>query len=179
MPSGGATRPTSDRVREAVFSALSAWAGAEGPPDAALRGLSFLDLYAGSGAVGLEAMSRGAGPVLLVESHQRAARTAQRNVADLDLPARVVVERVERLVRTRPAEGYDIVFADPPYSLPPQDLDAVLADLVRNGWLAPGGLVVVERATRSQPPAWPTELAEGWARHYGETTVYFGTRQED
>ncbi len=181
-PAGTGTRPTADRVREALFSALAAWAGGSaGPADQALAGLAFLDLYAGSGAVGLEAASRGAAPVLLVEADRRTARTATRNITEVGLGATLRVARVEELAQ-RPCpqtggvrSGYGIVVADPPYDLPTEQLDAVVADLVRHGWVAPDGLVVLERSARSPDPRWPPGF-ETWQRRYGETVLHFGSR---
>ena len=172
-PPGEATRPTTDRVREALFSTLAAWAdAAAGPPEEALAGLAFLDLYAGSGAVGLEAASRGAGPVLLVESDARTAGLARRNVATLGLDAAVRAGSVETVARTDAEQAYDVVFADPPYALASDRLDAVVADLVAHGWLAPGGLVVLERSARTPPPGWPAAFDRSWSRAYGETVLH-------
>ena len=173
-PTGDRTRPTSDRVREALFSALASWAGtAAEPPTDALAGLAFLDLYAGSGAVGLEAASRGADPVLLVESDARTAALTRRNVAALALPATVRTVAVESLARTEAERAYDVVFADPPYALAPERLDAVVADLVAHGWVAPDGLLVLERSGRTAAPRWPAVVDEAWARSYGETVLHF------
>ena len=173
-PSGAATRPTTDRVREALFSALAAWAGtAAGQPDQALVGLAFLDLYAGSGAVGLEAASRGAAPVLLVESDGRTAALARRNVTALALGVSVRALGVEALARTIAAQAHDVIFADPPYALASERLDAVVADLVTHAWLAPDGLLVLERSSRSEAPRWPTQVVDSWDRSYGETVLHF------
>jgi 16S rRNA (guanine966-N2)-methyltransferase len=173
-PTGDATRPTTDRVREALFSALASWAGtAAGPPDRALAGLAFLDLYAGSGAVGLEAASRGAAPVLLVESDARTAALARRNVAGLALGVAVRALGVEALARTTAPQAHDVVFADPPYALASERLDAVLDDLVAHGWVAPDGLLVLERSSRSAAPRWPTQVVDAWDRSYGETVLHF------
>ncbi len=172
MPTGDGTRPTTDRTREALFSALTAWAGrSDTPPEESLAGLAFADLYAGSGAVGLEAASRGAGPVLLVESDRRTAAVAAGNARALDLSVRVATSRVERWVRSPADQAYDVVFADPPYEL--SGVDGLMVALLANGWLADDGLVVVERSTRSEPPTWPAALVEQWERRYGETTLYF------
>jgi 16S rRNA (guanine966-N2)-methyltransferase len=174
-PSGDATRPTSDRVREALFSSVAAWAGTAAAPVAdALTGLAFCDLYAGSGAVGLEAASRGAGPVLLIEADRRAALVASRNVTDLGLAAAVRVEKVERAARAAPPRAYDVVFLDPPYALDTASLEGIIADLVTNGWVMARGLLVAERSQRSPPLTWPAGF-EGWSRHYGETTLQFGS----
>jgi 16S rRNA (guanine966-N2)-methyltransferase len=177
MPSGRNTRPTTDRVREAVFSAVAAWAGtADRPAGQALAGLAFADLYAGSGAVGLEAASRGAGPVLLVEHHRGTVAHIRRNAAELGLAVTIRPGDVRALLR-RPAEtGFDVVFADPPYDLAATTLDAQLADLDAHGWLHPTALVMVERSRRTPAPEWPVAMTETWSRAYGETTVYFGVR---
>ncbi len=175
-PTGATTRPTSDRVREALFSALTSWGGtAAVPPEDALTGLAFLDLYAGSGAIGLEAASRGAAPVLLVESDARTAALARRNVAALALPATLRTMSVETLARAGAERAYDVVFADPPYALAADRLDMVVADLVTNGWLAPDGLLVLERSSRTPAPRWPPQVADAWDRSYGETVLHYAT----
>ena len=180
MPASGKTRPTTDRVREALFSALTSWAGtAAQPPGQTLRGLAFCDLFCGSGAVGLEAASRGAAPVLLVDADRRVGQTASDNVASLGLAARVQVSRVEQLVR-RPADtAYDIVFADPPYDLDESAVEHVLASVVERGWVAADGLLVVERSRRSPDLRWPATFDDGWSRRYGETVLFFGRADGD
>ena len=180
MPSGRNTRPTTDRVREAVFSAVAAWAGtADRPPDQALAGLAFCDLYAGSGAVGLEAASRGAHPVLLVEQDRSTVQLIRRNSAELGLPVTVRPSDVAALLG-RPAEtAFDLVFADPPYELPTPTLEAQLADLAVHGWLSRPALIILERSRRTPAPTFPAALTETWSRAYGETTVYFGARPEE
>ena len=176
VPAGSRTRPTTDRVREALFSAVAAWAGtADGPADAALSGLAVLDLYAGSGAIGLEAASRGADPVLLVESDRRTAQLIGRNAAELGLRVDQQGVRVEQLVAAPAPRGYDLVVLDPPYELAAAAVDAVLADLVGHGWLAPDALVVVERSRRSAAVTWPPAARETWSRSYGETVLHFAT----
>ena len=175
MPSGRNTRPTTDRVREAVFSAVTAWAGtADRPPERALAGLAFCDLYAGSGAVGLEAASRGAHPVLLVEQDRSTAQLIRRNSAELGLPVTVRLGDVRGLLG-RPAETrFDVVFADPPYDVPTPALEAQLVDLAAYGWLNRSALIMVERSRRTPAPGWPAFVTRTWSRAYGETTVYFG-----
>lgn len=171
-PPGGATRPTSDRVREALFSTLEASTG--------LAGARFLDLYAGSGAVGLEALSRGAGHVLLVESDARAARVIRENIAALRAaPAvRLVTGKVAQVLAAGPPDGqpYDVVFADPPYAVPDAQITAMLAALVDGGWLAAGAMVVIERATRDEPVTWVDPVTAERSRRYGETTLWYGRR---
>lgn len=176
-PDGSNTRPTSDRVREALFSALTSWAGgADADPADSLRGLAFLDLYAGSGAVGLEAASRGAGPVWLVEHDRKTADLIRRNTAELRLPATVQAQKVETFLAGAPPQPFDVIWADPPYRLESAVLDDHLRTLVDGGWLVRNGLVVLERAKRDPAPDWPSELDDTWSRRYGETTLYFGQR---
>ncbi len=141
-----------------------------------LVGARVLDLYAGSGAVGLEALSRGAENVLLVEHGARAARVIRQNVEAIGLPgAAVIADRVERVLARGPAEGrYDLVFADPPYALADAAVTRVLSLLAEQGWLAPGALVIVERATRSGPVSWPDGFVPDRARRYGEATFWYG-----
>ena len=169
VPDGRETRPTSDRAREGLFATISSIVGP-------LAGARVLDLYAGSGAVGLEALSRGAEHVLLVEHGARAARVIRQNIEAIGLPgAAVIADRVERVLARGPSEGrYDVVFADPPYALADAGVTRVLALLAEQGWLAPGALVVVERATRSGPPGWPDGFAPDRARRYGEATFWYG-----
>jgi len=173
-PTGATTRPTTDRVREALFSALTSWVGtADAPPEDALAGLAFLDLYAGSGAIGLEAASRGAAAVLLVESDARTAALARRNVASTALPANVRTMSVETLARTPADQPYDVAFADPPYTVAADRLDTVVSELVANGWLAADGLLVLERSRRSPAPRWPAQVVDSWVRSYGETVLHY------
>ena len=176
VPAGRDTRPTSDRAREGLFATVQA---IRGPLD----GASVLDLYAGSGAVGLEALSRGAARALLAEADPRAVRVIRANIAALGLAgARVVADRVERvLVRGPAAEQaggtagrFDLAFADPPYAMPGEAVSAMLTALVTAGWLVPGALVVVERSTRSGPVCWPEGIAEDRSRRYGEATLWYG-----
>lgn len=167
-PRGQSTRPTSDRVREALFSAIESRAGS-------LDGLRFLDLYAGSGAVGLEARSRGAGVVTLVEQDRRTAALITRNAASLGFTrARVVSASVATVLQSPPSAPYDVVFSDPPYPAPDEDVDADLVALVAHGWLVPGALVVVERASRRSTLTWPDGIVEDRTKRYGETTLWYG-----
>jgi 16S rRNA (guanine(966)-N(2))-methyltransferase RsmD len=171
VPTGDRTRPTSDRVREALFSTLESLVD--------LSGARFADLYAGSGAVGLEAMSRGAAEVLLVESDARVARVARENIGVLAAApaARLVVGRVSQVLAAGPGgPPYDVVFADPPYAVPDDDVTAMLAALVDGGWLAAEAVVAVERSSRSPAPAWVPGLTAERSRRYGETTLWYGRR---
>jgi 16S rRNA (guanine966-N2)-methyltransferase len=168
VPSGRDTRPTSDRAREGLFATVHALLGP-------LTGLRVADLYAGSGAVGLEALSRGAAHALLVESHPRAARAIRANIDALGLPgAELVADRVDRVLRASPAQPYDLVFADPPYAMAADEVTTMLAALLVNRWPAAGALIVVERATRAGPLTWPAGYTADRDRRYGEGTLWYG-----
>ncbi len=172
VPAGRDTRPTSDRAREGLFATIASMVGS-------LAGARVLDLYAGSGAVGLEALSRGAGHVLLVESGARAGRVIRANISSIGLPgAELATDRVERVLARGPGPSvsqgrYDVVFADPPYAQPDEEVSGMLEALADRGWLAPGALVVVERATRSGPVSWPAGFTADRARRYGEATFWY------
>lgn len=162
MPGKG-TRPTSDRVREALFSRLGHLGVVEGA--------SVWDLYAGSGGLGLEAASRGATDVVLVEADRAAAQVCRRNVEVTGLPGvRVVRRRVVTFVQ-REHGPVDLVFLDPPYDIDEVDLAGAVAELPRS--LAPGAVVVVERSVRSPEPCWPDGMVRTEERRYGETVVWF------
>ncbi|PJE99302.1 16S rRNA (guanine(966)-N(2))-methyltransferase RsmD [Streptomyces carminius] len=169
VPPGQGTRPTSDRAREGLFST---WESLLGP----LLGLRVLDLYGGSGAVGLEALSRGAGHVLLVESDARAVRTIRQNVRVLGLPgAEVRAGRAEQVVRgPAPGAPYDAVFLDPPYAVGDDELREILLTLRLRGWLAADALVTVERGTRGGEFRWPAGYEGLRSRRYGEGTLWYG-----
>jgi 16S rRNA (guanine966-N2)-methyltransferase len=176
MPPGDHTRPTTDRVREALFSAIAAWAGtAAAPAEQSLAHLAFCDLYAGSGAVGLEAASRGAHPVLLVERDRRTAQFTKDNAKALGLAVDVTISSVEQVLQRPPSRPYDVVFADPPYELDTSAVSAQLQQLVANRWVGPGSLVVVERSRRTPDLTWPEAAAKRWSRAYGETVLHFGS----
>ena len=167
-PRGARTWPTSDRVREALFSAIESWCGS-------LQGLRFLDLYAGSGAVGLEAWSRGAGIVTMVEQDKKTAALITTNASAIGFPrANVVATAVSTALAKPPTAPYDIVFLDPPYPLTEEALAADLAALVDNEWLVPGALVVVERGSRSPEPTWGRGFEDVRSKKYGETTLWYG-----
>jgi 16S rRNA (guanine966-N2)-methyltransferase len=161
-PSG--TRPTSDRVREALFSALTA--------DPGLDGAAVLDLCAGSGALGLEALSRGAAHALFVESDRRAAGVLRRNVATVGLPGATVRAGTAAAVLAAPAErAYDVVLVDPPYATPDGEVAAWLAAAYEHSWLADDAVVVVERARGDAFP-WPPPLVAVRERRYGDTVLH-------
>lgn len=172
-PPGKGTRPTADRMREGLFSSLAAAYGS-------LEDTRFLDLFAGSGAVGLEALSRGASHVLLVEQDRRAGATIAANITAVGLAgARVRVAGVGAVVATAADEPYDVVFADPPYDLSSQRLADLLRALRENGWLAADGMAVVERATRDRAFEWPAGYGADRTRAYGEGTLWYARAVED
>lgn len=143
-------------------------------------GLAVLDLYAGSGALGLEALSRGAGSALFVESDQRAAAVISQNIRALGLPGAVVRRgTVDAVLAATAGAAVDLVFADPPYDVGTGQLEAVVTALDRNGWATTGTVAVVERPTASEPIGWP----DGWeawrARSYGDTRVEMAERVGD
>jgi len=169
VPGGVSTRPTSDRAREGLFGTVVSEIGS-------LAGKHVLDLYAGSGAIGLEALSRGARDVLMVESDAQAAAVIRANIATVGIEgARVIRDRVERVLTRPPAapERYDLVFADPPYAMTVAAVTRMLS-LLADGWLADDALIVVERATRSGPVHWPPGYLPGKSRRYGEATFWYG-----
>ncbi|WGD38398.1 RsmD family RNA methyltransferase [Lysinibacter sp. HNR] len=173
VPKSG-TRPTSDRVREAIFSALDSWN--------VLPGSHVIDLYAGSGALGLEAISRGASRATLVEKNPAAAAVARTNARSViaaypreragDPPPRInVVARGVSSYLESATVAADVIFVDPPYELSEEllqrDLDRI-ADL-----LSPHGIALIERSSRSPEPAWPSTLTQFRRRDYGETTLWW------
>jgi 16S rRNA (guanine966-N2)-methyltransferase len=165
------TRPTSDRAREALFNSLAA--------ELDLDGARVLDLYAGTGAVGLEALSRGAAEAVLVESGRSALQVLRRNVQTVGLAgASVVGAAVEAFLTSPPAQPFDLVFADPPYDLAEDVLAGVLVALGAPGWLAEDAYLVVERAARSGPPPWPAALiTPARDRRYGDGVLWYGRRR--
>lgn len=171
VPKSG-TRPTSDRVREAVFSALDA--------RDAIHGLRVLDLYAGSGALGLEAASRGARVVTLVENNFAAAALCKKNAEAVQRAApkkdsvqiKVSAQAVQSFLSSTP-DGFDLVFLDPPYDLSEVELAGNIAALVP--LLDPQALVIIERNTRSPEPAWGDALVAERSKKYGDTTVWYAS----
>jgi 16S rRNA (guanine966-N2)-methyltransferase len=160
-------RPTGDRAREALFNSLGTLVD--------LHGAAVLDLYAGSGALGLEALSRGAADVVLVESSPAVLPVLRENVAAVGLPgARVVAGSVPTVVAGTPQAPFDVVLADPPYATPVEEVHDVLRDLAGNGWLAPDAVVVVERSSRERDWEWPTPLVGLRERRYGEAVLRYG-----
>ncbi len=162
MPRTG-TRPTTDRVRESLFNLLTARID--------LDGLSVLDLYAGSGALGLEALSRGASSAVFVESDQRAANVIDKNIAALGVKGATVRRGAVAAVLAGSAQSVDLVLADPPYDVDAGEIENVLAALTNGGWTATGTVAVIERAASSPMLTWP----DGWqvwpSRTYGDTRL--------
>jgi 16S rRNA (guanine966-N2)-methyltransferase len=164
------TRPTSDRVREALFNSLAGLTE--------LEGARLLDLYAGTGAVGLEALSRGAAEAVFVESGRAALGVLRRNVETVGLPGARVIDRSAAGYLSGPAEGpFDVVFADPPYAIEDDALAGVLAALTEGMWLGSDAVVVVERSARASGPRWPAEITELRARRYGDGMLWYGRRR--
>lgn len=164
-PKGDGTRPTSDRVREALFSALESELGG-------FDDLEVLDLFAGSGALGLEALSRGAGRATFVESDRRAAATIRRNIDALGVIGAVVqpIKAASFVGRTHDSR-FDLVLVDPPYALATSAVAALVETLSDRA--ARGALFVVERATRD-PFEWPSGVEALRHKAYGETTLWYG-----
>ncbi|GAA0506453.1 16S rRNA (guanine966-N2)-methyltransferase [Saccharopolyspora erythraea NRRL 2338] len=166
------TRPTSERVREALFSALES--------ATELAGARVLDLYGGSGALGLEALSRGAAHATFVESDRRAVQLLRRNASALGFrDVSVAQGKVETVLASAAGEPFDVVLADPPYDVDAARLDQVLRSLAANGWTAPDSLVVVERSTRSGEPDWPAPLRALRTKRYGDTAVHWAVHEAD
>lgn len=165
VPKGELTRPTSDRVREAMFGALES--------RGLLTGATVLDLYAGSGALALEAVSRGAASAVLVDSSREAVEVARQNVAALALQRiTVVLNSVQRYLSTQTVVPATLVFADPPYAVQQEELGEMLGDLVTRGWLAQGGRLLLERSSRSAEPPWPEGVVRHDVRRYGDAAVW-------
>jgi 16S rRNA (guanine966-N2)-methyltransferase len=167
-PHGDATRPTADRVREALFSSLESILGT-------LHGHSFLDVFAGSGAVGLEAASRGAEWVTFVERSRQAAALITANAASLGLQATGVMSApASALATTPPPRRFDVAYLDPPYDMTSRTLSGVLIGLGDGGWLTPGAVVVAERSRRSGDWTWPERFTALRDRRYGDTILWYG-----
>ncbi|HEX6887653.1 MAG TPA: 16S rRNA (guanine(966)-N(2))-methyltransferase RsmD [Candidatus Nanopelagicales bacterium] len=165
VPPGG-TRPTTDRVREALFASLEHLLGG-------FAGVRVLDLFAGSGALGLEAMSRGAAGAVLVERDRATAAVARRNAEVVGAAgAQVVVGSVRGHLAGDPTP-FDLVLADPPYAMPASEVEGLLVRLTQ-GWLAPDAVVVVERQAKGGAFGWPEGLVALREARYGSTTLWYG-----
>ena len=168
VPPKGA-RPTTDRVRESLFNIVAARRD--------LTGLAVLVLYAGSGALGVEALSRGAASARFVESDPRAANVISRNIEAVGL-AGATLRRgaVAGVLAGGAAAAVDLVFADPPYGTDTAEVDAALTALTEHGWVHSGSVAVVERAAGSVPLTWPAGWSVWPARAYGDTRLEFAER---
>ncbi|MFM9918776.1 RsmD family RNA methyltransferase [Lacisediminihabitans sp. H27-G8] len=167
---GSGTRPTSDRVREAIFSALES--------RGVIEGARVLDLYAGSGALGLEAASRGAAFVRLVERGGPGTAVCRANaaavLAQAPLGSALRIEVSGRLVQsflTSNPETWDLVFLDPPYDLAEAELAENLASLASR--LEPDAVICLERSSRSPEPTWPEGIELDRRKDYGDTTLWW------
>lgn len=166
VPPAG-VRPTGDKARGALFNSLGSLLE--------LEGAAVLDLYAGSGALGLEALSRGARSVLFVESGTGVLPVLRANLATVGLPGgRVQAGSVPTVVAGTAPQAFDVVLADPPYATPVEEVLTVLGSLLSGGWLAPGAVVVVERGRREETWEWPTPLIGLRDRRYGEAVLRYG-----
>ncbi|MDO3638738.1 16S rRNA (guanine(966)-N(2))-methyltransferase RsmD [Mycolicibacterium arseniciresistens] len=161
VPRSG-TRPTTDRVRESLFNVLTARLD--------LAGLSVLDLYAGSGALGLEAISRGASTVTFVEADRRAAGVIEGNLADLGVRNAHVRKTGVAAALGGAASPVDLVLADPPYDIAEAEIDEMLA-LLDAGWTRAGTVVVIERRASAAPTRWPEHWTPWPQRRYGDTRL--------
>lgn len=166
-PPGDVTRPTSERVREALANALVAAGG--------LDGARVLDLYAGSGALGLELLSRGADSLVAVEQDRAALAAIRSNVATLQVTtAQVVGADVRTFASTPAGRRFDYVVADPPYDVPTTELAAIFAALAAGGHLHTGADLIVERSKRSGDMDWPEPLTAVRTKKYGDTRLCYG-----
>lgn len=170
VPDDG-TRPTSDRVREAVFSMLDARVD--------LEGARVLDLYAGSGALGIEALSRGAEQAVFVDVRRKATAVIDANLREVSMAnqSSVLTRPVRAFLDAGSGEPFDLVFSDPPYDFDDETLAGDLSALT-DGWVVDGGLVVVERGLRSGSTPWPTGFTMVVDKKYGDTRVEVASRDE-
>jgi 16S rRNA (guanine966-N2)-methyltransferase len=170
-PDGVHARPTSDRAREALFSSLESEYGD-------LRGLRFLDLYSGSGAVAAEAISRGATSCIAVESDRQSLSIARENIemarALSDVEEVVVIDSdVESFVARR-SNPFDVIFLDPPYAVTDDEINEILKTMIGSGFVVRETLVVIERASRSKSFPWPTGMHAVKEKKYGNAAIYYG-----
>ncbi|MDF7666072.1 16S rRNA (guanine(966)-N(2))-methyltransferase RsmD [Bifidobacterium sp. ESL0745] len=168
------TRPTTDRTKEAIFSKLEAWG--------VLDGARVLDLFAGTGALGIEALSRGADELVAVESAGPAAALIDKELNNLKrnrawnsraMKARVMRKRAERIAPGYDGPAFDVIFADPPYALTTEECNQLIADLVASSAADEQTVIIFERSTRSDPLTIPESWQISDQRHYGETEVYY------
>ena len=167
------TRPTSDRVRESIFSRIDA--------RGIVEGAATLDLYAGTGALGLEALSRGAISAVLVESNRQAAAVCEVNckkvdknlfAEGVDVRIKVVIQPVNMFLTTgEAAPAFDLVFIDPPYNVSNDEVTENLQNLL--AWLKPDATIILERSSRTEVPTLPSGLVLDETKSYGDTAVYW------
>jgi 16S rRNA (guanine966-N2)-methyltransferase len=170
-PPGESTRPTADRVREALFSSLESTYGT-------LHGVAVLDVYAGSGAVALEAASRGAERVTAVERNRSVSAVIEANARTLGLSrVEVVTGSAAALGERGSPTGFDVAFLDPPYAVPNEQVHETLAALAAHGWLTDDATVVVERSRRAPIWTWPAGFRAVRERRYGDTILWYGRRE--
>lgn len=165
-PAGGATRPTAEKVRAAIANSLQA--------SGAAAGAAVLDLFAGSGALGLELLSRGAASLVAVDKNRSALVALRANVHALGVQQVTIREDDVLSFAVTAGERFDIVVADPPYDLPDTDLSDILTALVNSGRLAPGADIVLERSARAGEFAWPSPLVGRRSKRYGDTMISYG-----
>lgn len=171
VPAKG-TRPTSDRVRESLFNTLTSELLAEGRSWSAV---CVLDLYAGSGALGIEAASRGASPVLLVEKARIATEVIRKNIELVGLPGvQLLSAGVADLLNRTASSAFTLVFADPPYEVTAAAIRELLSSLSVAGWVAPLARVVVERPSSDVETPLPSTWMDFSQRRYGDTTLWYG-----
>ena len=167
------TRPTSDRAREGFFSTLES-------EFASIHGLSFLDLFCGTGAVGIEALSRGADRVIAIESDAQISAVAMSNFTLVDgyeMRSKVFSMTVERFLDTSDPQAslpFDVIFIDPPYEFPNSEIESILERIHDRKLLKSHGIVAVERKTKSSPPRWPEPMEELKVRSYGQGSIFYG-----
>ena len=167
----GATRPTSDRAREALFSTLESEFGS-------INDLTVLDLYCGSGAVGAEALSRGAAVVYAVDNDEKATSVTRQNFALLENisgigTTSVITSSVGKFLDKTSELKFDVVFLDPPYDLPNNEIEKTLSSLVKNGFLKSSTVIAIERDSKSKRLNWPLGLKELKERKYGAATIFY------
>ena len=160
------TRPTSERVREALFSRLEHMGY--------IDGCSILDLYAGSGAFALEALSRGAAYAECVDSQKQAARIIEQNARACSLNVHIACSTVAKRLANPPSQLFDVVFLDPPYDMPDEEIAEALRALPVH--MAEDGIALVERSKRSPEPEWGAGFALLDERTWGDTCVWFAER---
>ena len=167
----GATRPTSDRAREALFSTLESEFGS-------INDLTVLDLYCGSGAVGAEALSRGAAVVYAVDNDEKATNVTRQNFALLENisgvgTTSVITSSVGKFLDKTSELQFDVIFLDPPYDLPNNEIEKTLSSLVKNGFLKSSAVIAIERDSKSKRLNWPLGLKELKERKYGAATIFY------